>query len=220
MKLRTQKALVFSFILLLTVGLFSLYAQGASSVVLFPADKAKDINPDTHLLITFPSEPVLGTAGQIRIYDKKNDRLVDMLDMSIPPGPTQDHTTPKPPYIQSPYEYVTGKFTNANTKPGIPSGGAEPTPDTYQLTIIGGFTDGFHFYPVIIHDNTATIYLHNNLLDYNKTYYVQIDPGLLTLQDGSFTGISGKTGWVFTTQKRPPEAESQKLVVSADYKFL
>ena len=69
------------------------------------------------------------------------------------------------------------------------------------MTIIGGFTDGFHFYPVIIRDNTATIYLHNNLLEYGKTYYVQIDPGVLTLQDGSFKGIAGTNGWRFTTRK-------------------
>ena len=77
---------------------------------------------------------------------------------------------------------------------------ALPRRITYQLTIIGGFTDAFHFYPVIIHDNTATIYPHNNLLEYNKTYYVQIDPGVLTLGDSSFSGITGKTGWTFTTK--------------------
>ena len=69
---------------------------------------------------------------------------------------------------------------------------------------------------MIIHDNTATIYPHNNLLEYGKTYYVQIDPGVLTLKDGSFRGNCGKTGWRFTTKKRPPPADSERLVVSAD----
>lgn len=64
--------------------------------------------------------------------------------------------------------------------------------DTYQLTIIGGFTDAFHFYPVIIRDSTATVYPHNNLLEYGRTYYVEIDPGVLVLKDGGFNGISGK----------------------------
>ena len=64
--------------------------------------------------------------------------------------------------------------TNANTKPGTPSAGAEPTPDTYQLTIIGGFTDGFHFYPIIVSGNTATIQLHHNLLEYGK-YVLRAD---------------------------------------------
>jgi pectin methylesterase-like acyl-CoA thioesterase len=192
----------------------SLFAQTTS---LFPADKAKQVNPDTHLVLAFPSEPTLGKSGQIRIIDGADDRLVDVLDMNIPPGPTTGNKTPAaPPYTTVPYEYVPGHFTNANTKPGTPSGGAVATPNTYQLTIIGGFTDAFHFYPVIVHNNVATIYPHNNLLEYNKTYYVQIDPGVLTLKDNSFSGITGKTGWTFTTKKTPPPVNSQRLVVSAD----
>jgi pectinesterase len=187
----------------------------AQTTSLFPADKTKKVNPDTHLVLTFPSEPNLGKSGQIRIYDSADDRLVDVLDLSISAGPTtSDKTTA--PYTTIPYEYAPGHFTNANTKPGTPSGTAVATPDNYQLTIIGGFTDAFHFYPVIIHGKTATIYPHNNLLDYNKTYYVQIDPPVLTLSDGSFSGITGKTGWTFTTKKTPPPKNSKRLVVSAD----
>jgi pectinesterase len=184
--------------------------------VLFPSDKAVRVNPDTHLELTFPGAPVLGAKGQIRIYDTADDRLIDLLDLSIPAGPTAGSTAPKPPYIQAPYEYVSGNFTNADTKPGTPSGGAEPAPDHYQLTIIGGFTDGFHFYPVIIHGNTAVIYPHNNLLEYGRTYYVQIDPEALTTDGGGFKGITGKTGWVFATKKRPPAPGIKRLVVSAD----
>ena len=120
------------------------------------------------------------------------------------------------PYTPVPYDYIAGHFTNANTMPGTPSGVAVATPATYQLTIIGGFTDAFHFYPVIIHGNVATIYPHNNLLDYGRTYYVQIDPGVLTLTDGSFSGISGKSGWTFTTRKSPPPANAARIVVSGD----
>lgn len=188
----------------------------SDKIIYFPANNSQNVNPDTHLEITFPSTPKLGTTGKIRIYDTADNRLVDSLDLSIPPGPTTRTTAPKPPYIQVPYNYISGKFTNANTKPGTPSGGALPTPDNYQLTIIGGFTDGFHFYPIIIHNNTATIYLHNNLLQYNKTYYVRIDPGVLTLSDNSFPGVSGKTGWTFTTKKSPPPSDSKLIVVSAD----
>jgi pectin methylesterase-like acyl-CoA thioesterase len=186
------------------------------AIVRIPADKARSVNPDTHLAITFPGKPALGNSGQIRIYDAADNRLVDTLDMSIPPGPTKPTLSPTAVYTPVPYEYVSGRFTNANTKPGTPSGGALPTPDDYQLTIIGGFTDGFHFYPVIIHDNTAAIYPHNNLLQYDTTYYVQIDPGVLTLKDGGFKGISGIDGWRFTTKKRPPRRDAERLVVSAD----
>lgn len=188
----------------------------SDNIILFPADKAGNVNPDTHLEITFRSVPEVGTEGKIRIYDMADNRMVDSLDLSIPPGPSERTTAPKPPYIKVPYKYVTGKFTNADTKPGTPSGGALPTSDKYQLTIIGGFTDGFHFFPVIVHGKTAVIYTHNNLLEYDKTYYVEIDPGVIRLKDNSFKGISGKTGWTFTTKKSPPPANSERLVVCAD----
>lgn len=225
-------------------------AQVANATAFFPANKATAVNPDTHLVLTFPSAPTLGKSGKIRIYDAADHRLVDTLDLAIPPGPaaagrggaagpargtaTGAATAPAPTapaaragaappagraraqYTPVPYEYKSGHFTNANTVPGTPSGLAEPTSRDYQLTIIGGFTDGFHFYPVIIHDNVATIYPHNNLLDYGRSYYVQIDPGVLTLADGSFTGIAGETGWSFATRKNPPPADAERVVVAAD----
>jgi pectinesterase len=203
--------------------LISGYLAGAGAALVdsqtfvrYPGDKCRNINPDTHLELTFQSEPVPGNSGQIRIYDAADNRLVDLIDMSIPPGPTSPTPSPSAIYTPAPYEYVSGHFTNANTKPGTPSGAALPTPDQYQLTIIGGFTDAFHFYPVIIHDRTATIYPHNNLLTYGKTYYVQIDPGVLTLKNGGFAGISGTRGWRFATRKEPPRIDSGRLVVSAD----
>ena len=221
--IKTQWAFFLYFTFLWMAGTINICAQTSSVesnlIGRYPADKSRNINPDTHLKITFPSSPILGTTGKIRIYDLEDNRLVDQLDMSIPAGPT-DSITPrsnsKVPYLQVPYKYISGKFTNANTKPGTPSGGALPTPDNYQLTIIGGFTDGFHFYPVIIDNNAATIYPHNNLLEYNKTYYVQIDPGVMKLNDNSFTGITGINGWVLTTKKLPPPANAETLIVSAD----
>ena len=191
-------------------------APAQSAIERFPADKARNVNPDTHLVLTFPSAPTLGKSGKIRIYDAADGKLVDMLDLSIPPGPTAGVGGPAAPYTPKPYEYVGGRFTNANTVPGTPSGAALPTSRDFQLTIIGGFTDGFHFYPVIIRGNVATIYPHNNLLQYNKSYYVEIDPGVLALSDGSFTGIQGNKGWTFTTKRSPPPKDAQRVVVSAD----
>jgi pectinesterase len=100
--------------------------------------------------------------------------------------------------------------------PGTPTGVAARTPATYQLTIIGGFADAFHFYPVIVRGNVATIYPHNNLLEYGKTYRVQIDPGVLTLADSSFTGFGGKSDWTFSTKASGPPAGSMRVVVAAD----
>ena len=53
----------------------------------FPANKSKNVNPDTHLTITFDATPTLGESGFIRVYDAATDALVDELDMSIPAAP-------------------------------------------------------------------------------------------------------------------------------------
>jgi pectin methylesterase-like acyl-CoA thioesterase len=184
-------------------------AAAQSRVTRFPAVAATNVNPDTHLVLTFPTVPTLGTSGQIRIFDAADHRLVDVLDLSIPPGPTSRAEGPNPPYTPTPYEYTVAHPTNANTTPGTPSGGALPTSRDYQLTIVGGFSDAFHFYPVIVRDRVATIYPHHNLLQYDKTYYVEIDPGV-------FRGIGATSGWTFTTKRRAPPANSARVVVAAD----
>jgi pectinesterase len=182
----------------------------------FPADKATGVNPDTHLVLTFPTVPALGKSGQIRIYESASGRLVDTLDLSIPAGPVAGAGGPAAPYTSIPYGYASNRVTNANTAAGTPSGAATPTSRDYQLTIIGGFSDAFHFYPVIIHDNVATIYPHNNLLEYNKSYYVEIDPEVFQTGNNRFTGIRGAKAWTFTTKRTPPGADSARFVVSSD----
>jgi len=72
----------------------------------------------------------------------------------------------------------------------------------------------FHFYPVLIRGNAATIYLHHNLLEYGRTYRVQIDPGVLAVADGSFTGFSGKSAWTFSTKASGPRAGLAPLILS------
>src|SRR5947209_16217451 len=74
------------------VGVLALFAAGygvseISGVQRSPMDKAKGVNPDTHLVLTFGSAPAIGRSGQIRIYDAANHSLVDTLDMSVPAGP-------------------------------------------------------------------------------------------------------------------------------------
>ena len=202
-------------ILCLLTGIYVPAADASGGRILFPGHKATNVNPDTLLKLIFKKTPMLGNSGCIRIYDAADDRLVDVLDLSIPPGPAKPIPSPDAVYTPVPYEYVSGHFTNVNTRAGTPSGEALPETDKYQLTIIGGFTDGFHFHPVIIRGNTATIYPHNNLLEYNKTYYIEMDPGVLTLKDKSFHGISGKNTWRFSTKKVPPPEDADMVVVSA-----
>ena len=69
---------------------------------------------------------------------------------------------------------------------------------------------------MIVRGKVATIYPHHNLLQYNKRYYVQIDPGVFRPGDGGFTGVAGTSGWTFTTKRRPPPENVERVVVAAD----
>lgn len=192
---------------LLTTVLAAMLASAAPAAGpdYFPAKGAENVNPDAHLVLTFHETPVLGEKGFIRVFDAATGKEVDALDMSIPAGPTRGRQYgPDCTYMKTPYDYTrTSVPTNRDTRPGTPSCGATPTyDDGYQLTIIGGFTDGFHFYPVIIRDTTAIINLHNNMLERGHEYYVTIDNGVL--QCGNFKGVK-KNEWKFKTKAELPE---------------
>lgn len=203
---------------LMLAALLTLFAGCTSNLQdhVFPAPGSRNVNIDTHLVINFPSTPTLGSSGFVRVYDASNGKLVDSLDMSLPSGLTRPRTYgPECDYTKVPYDYSRSVVpTNKNTIPGTPSGGAEPTPRDMQLTIIGGFTDGFRFHPIIIRENTATIYLHNNMLEYGHSYYVTIDEGVL--QCGDFSGVE-KGQWRFSTSKRGP-TDPRNLRVSSNGK--
>jgi pectinesterase len=194
--------------------------QSASAQSLVPPDQATMVNPDVQLKLTFKDVPRIGSSGKVCIYDAADDRLVDTLDMRIPPGPTKpvDPAVRARDYLAFPYPYArSSRPTNRDTKPGTPSAGAVPTSNEYQLTIIGGFTDGFHFYPITVDGNTATVHPHHDLLDYGKTYYVQIDPEVIDVPNDRFMGIAGKS-WRFTTKpiSKAPRPNATHLTVSAD----
>ena len=142
-----------------------------------PADKEKNVCTDTHLTLVFDSQPPQPHSGWIKVHDLTEGTMVDSINMAIPAGPVESREYgPECDYTKIPYDYSRDAVpTNRNTIPGTPSGTAEPTPPEYQLNIIGGFTDAFHFYPVIIHENTATINFHNNILEYGHKYSVSID---------------------------------------------
>jgi pectinesterase len=181
----------------------------APGVGCFPANKAKVVNPDTHLVLTFFSAPTLGKSGQIRVYDAADHSLVDTLDLSIPAGPDPTHRV-APVAAQA---IDPTPATPTTTTPAVKTTPADL--HNYQLTTIGGLAD-FHFYPVIIHGNVATIYLHNNVLRYHHKYIVQIDQGVVTPAEGVFAGFSGNTAWTFTTRAAPPAANATRVVVAAD----
>ncbi|GAW21361.1 hypothetical protein ANO14919_108800 [Xylariales sp. No.14919] len=157
-------------------------------VQLYPANGQQNVSPDAQLKLTFSSRPEIGPSGKINVYDSEEKKLVDTLDLSIPFSP-------------SPYG-------NGSTK-------ANYTDTTkYQTNIIGGLD--FYFYPIIIRNNTATIYLHNNKLTYGRTYLVEIEPGVLNPAKGSFSGFTPGQPWRFSTKAHGPRDGATKVVVAAD----
>ena len=147
-------------------------AQNAA-VKMFPENGATNVNIDTHLTLTMSDDVVIGKQGFVSVYDLKTGKLVDRLDMSIPAGPTKSQPkNPNAQYTPVPYLYRTQHITNRNTKAGTPSGINAWDTGHYQLDIIGGFSDGFHFYPIIPHGKQLTIYLHHNMLEYGHAYYI------------------------------------------------
>ena len=182
----------------------------AAGVSAYPANEAVGINPDTHLVLTFASAPTLGKSGQIRIYDATGHRLVDTLDMSIPAGPDPSHRV----------TVVQGIPLDASipTSPTTTTPAVRVTPvdlHSYQLTTIGGL-ENFHFYPVIVRGNVATIYPHNHVLQYGHSYIVQIDQGVLNLASGPFAGFASDRAWTFKTKPAPPSADATRVTVAAD----
>ena len=182
---------------------------------MFPENGATEVNIDTHLTLTMSDKVVVGNKGHVSVYDKKTGKLVDRLDMSIPAGPTKSQPkNPAAQYTPIPYTYKSQHITNRNTKAGTPSGVNAWDTGRYQLDIIGGFSDGFHFYPIIAKDKKLTIYLHHNMLEYGHEYYVTIDKGVIE----GCNGIKGKNGWSFSTKTKSPDANRRQLTVSADGK--
>lgn len=189
--------------------LASVMAASAYAQTLFPVSGAENVCVDSHLVLTFADAVKVNNKGMVRVFERATGICIDSLDLSIPAGPTVSRTYgPECDYTKVPYDYSrTSVPTNKTVKPGTPSGGAEPTPPDYQLNIIGGFTDAFHFYPIIANGNVATIYLHNNMLEYGKEYCVEIDKGVFENHDGI-------SNWTFTTKRSAPTSTS--LSVNAD----
>ena len=143
------------------------------------AQETERVCVDHWLALRVGDDAVVNRQGWIRVWDVDTGVCVDSIDMSIPDGPRASRTYGSEcDYTKVPYDYSRTVIpTNRNTRPGTPSGTAEATPlGEYQLNIIGGFTDGFHFHPVILRDGVARVHFHNNILDYGHRYRVVIDP--------------------------------------------
>ncbi len=92
-------------------------------------------------------------------------------------------------------------------------------PNSSKRLVGGAVSDNgtphlFNYFPVIISGNTATIYLHRQL-DYAQTYYVTMDPGVITSADG-FPGISDPQTWRISTKLSAPPPGTNQVTVATD----
>jgi pectinesterase len=159
-------------------------------VTIFPKDKSINVNPDTHLVLTFSQPPKIGTSGLIRIIDSTDNKIIDTLDLKIPASPSPSGKGPVP------------RQADPNDK------------NPYQINTIAGVD--FHFFPIIVRNNTATITLHNGALKYGKRYVIKIDPEVLVSSSSTFEGFTTDTAWTFSTKASPPPKDVSRIVVSAD----
>jgi len=102
---------------------------------------------------------------------------------------------------------------------GRAPGNKAPGPNTgdktvYQINEIAGLD--FHFFPIIVRGNTASVTLHNGVLKYGKKYIVRMDAAVLRSGSESFTGITSDSEWTFTTKAAPPSTSTSRVVVAAD----
>ncbi len=165
--------------LLLGLALCLPWLAAAQALVLTPGREATGVSPDTQLSLRFAAPPTLGATGLIRIHDADDGRVVDTLDLAIPSSPNRRMT---------PAEAV-----------------ADAAKNRYQSTRIAG--RDWHFRPIIVRDNLATITPHHGVLSYGRRYRVTVDAGVLQP-----TAIS----WTFATRAAAPAADSTRLVVAAD----
>jgi len=86
-----------------------------------------------------------------------------------------------------------------------------------QQRTVGTNSTLYNFIPVAIAGNTANFYMHEGVLAYGQTYYVQVESSaLLDATGASFIGITDKVTWRFTTKAAGPAATATALTVAAD----
>jgi pectin methylesterase-like acyl-CoA thioesterase len=165
---------------------------GSATAGLLPATGETAVHKDTLLKLTFNGAPVVTGSGTIRVY-RSDGTLVDTIDtradVVVAGGETQ------------------GAIGAANTEIDKIGNGV-PSLTQYRYT---------YYRPIRISGNTATIKLHDGVLAYDTSYYVQIDQSVFNgpfAGSASFPGIGGTTGWTFRTKSAPTSTTS--IVVDDD----
>lgn len=87
---------------------------------------------------------------------------------------------------------------------------AQNSADGTQPRTIGG--DTCNAYPMLVMENTATIFPHAGVLALGETYYVTVDAGVFA----GFAGVSGPKAWRFTTKPANPAGGGHRFTIAAD----
>ena len=147
-----------------------------------PANGAADVYPDAELAVVFDREPVLGTSGKISVYRAADHELVDAIDVSEAPV-----------------------AASAETQTAVPRTNTEIDALGSAVTSIAGRFRWVYYTPVVIERNRVTIKLHDGRLAHDETYYVTVDPGVLTgtVRGKPFNGVSDPSAWTFATRGAP-----------------
>jgi pectin methylesterase-like acyl-CoA thioesterase len=99
---------------------------------------------------------------------------------------------------------------------GVDTNTGVHAPGPQSARPIGGSSWQFNYHPVIVEGNAATIYTKVRLA-YGQTYYVTMEPGVLTDAAGApFVGVGDQTAWQFSTKPEGPAAGTTALTVAAD----
>ncbi len=171
---------------------FLFHAEAApplSATSIAPARGASSVLPDTRLSITFNQPVSVGATGFIKIYDTAEGTVVDTVDLA---AATELKNTLR----------ATSELSTRD----LP----------VQTKSIGGL-DNFHYYPITISGNTATIYPRDRALAYGRSYAVTIDAGVFTDVSGAaFPGVADRSLWTFSTTRSGPAPRSPRLTVATD----
>jgi hypothetical protein len=109
---------------------------------------------------------------------------------------------------------TAGKIRIIDAATNLPAVTIDVSSRTARQTI-GGLGD-FQYYPVIVTGRQVDIHAPDHSLDYNKTYYVTIDPQAIRDAEEKFAGFTKPADWRFTTRPAPPARGSTRLTVAAD----
>ena len=165
--------------ILFAIAIFALFiVNTAHSHTYNPAPGESQVRIDSRLTIVFDAPPALGPTGKINVYKVSDQSLVDSIDVSNAPASASGETQTAVPRTNTEIDAIAGAVTS-----------------------LSGRARWVYYTPVMIQGNAATIKLHDGKLAFNTSYYVTIDPGVLTAP--GFTGISDPSAWTFTTGNPP-----------------